>query len=321
MLAADKLQLQSALKQQATALKEKEFSLHHNNLMTVGTQAAVLAGLDITLFVEFHPPDDAAFSSLTVARCLKFVYYSTIVAAFCANVVVVSHTTALSVLGGSLALRGPDGSMMTATDALFQERQSVFSVFGIGLSCTLASVLIGVWILLPSESALPCCTIALFACHTMWRNYRRVSSVLAYDQDQTVDLRDLFEGVARMQSLPPQPRKSSSSRLNGPPAAAPPAPSNVGGRWGRLSLSRASPDQLPDRDSGSDDDDYVDEEYQDDRYRDSRRQSRQRTPLMLSNGGGATTVKRRAGGSGAGSGEGSPSSSSNPKSLQSILTV
>ena len=51
MLAADKLQLQSALKQQATALKEKEFNLHHSNLMTVGTQAAVLAGLNITMFI------------------------------------------------------------------------------------------------------------------------------------------------------------------------------------------------------------------------------------------------------------------------------
>ena len=56
MLAADKLQLQSTLKQQATALKEKEFNLHHNNFMTVGTQAAVLAGLDVTMFIEFQPP-------------------------------------------------------------------------------------------------------------------------------------------------------------------------------------------------------------------------------------------------------------------------
>lgn len=32
MLAADKLQLQSALKQQATALKEKEFNLHYSNM-------------------------------------------------------------------------------------------------------------------------------------------------------------------------------------------------------------------------------------------------------------------------------------------------
>jgi hypothetical protein len=32
MLAADKLQLQSAFRQQATALKEKEFNLHHSNM-------------------------------------------------------------------------------------------------------------------------------------------------------------------------------------------------------------------------------------------------------------------------------------------------
>lgn len=98
MLAADKLQLQSTLKQQATALKEKEFNLHHNNfskflscalikgrieirrvsslfltllalscsvnhLVTVGTQAAVLAGLDVTMFIEFQPPPNSEWVS------------------------------------------------------------------------------------------------------------------------------------------------------------------------------------------------------------------------------------------------------------------
>ena len=116
MLAADKLQLQSALKQQATALKEKEFNLHHTNLMTVGTQAAVLAGLDITMFIEFAPPDDDRWPSeyVHVARVIRCIYYSIIVAAFCCNILVVSHTTVLSVMGAGLALRGPDGSMMTA---------------------------------------------------------------------------------------------------------------------------------------------------------------------------------------------------------------
>ena len=116
MLAADKLQLQSQLKQQATALKEKEFNLHHSNLMTVGTQAAVLAGLDITMFIEFNPPDDDSWGPerLHIARALRCVYYAIIVGAFCANIVVVAHTTVLSVLGAGMALRGPDGSMMTA---------------------------------------------------------------------------------------------------------------------------------------------------------------------------------------------------------------
>lgn len=104
MLAADKLQLQSALKQQATALKEKEFNLHRSNMgefqkrkergelrcvirisniscllifretpldktATIGTIAAVLAGLDITMFIEFTPHDDS-----TWVRCSKCQY-------------------------------------------------------------------------------------------------------------------------------------------------------------------------------------------------------------------------------------------------------
>jgi len=106
MLAADKLQLQSMLKQQATSLKEKEFQLHHSNLMTVGTQAAVLASLDITMFIEFQPPPWEAEITLgmpmivwALPRLIKLLYYSSIVIAFCSNVVVVSHTTVLSVLG------------------------------------------------------------------------------------------------------------------------------------------------------------------------------------------------------------------------------
>jgi hypothetical protein len=31
------------------------------NTVTVGTQAAVLAGLDVTMFIEFNPPDNAAW--------------------------------------------------------------------------------------------------------------------------------------------------------------------------------------------------------------------------------------------------------------------
>ena len=85
---------------------------------------------------------------ILVARFMKFLYYITIVAAFCANMIVVSQTTTLSVLGAGMALRGPDGSMMTATDGLYEERSSVFKTFGFGLACTVGSVCISVWLIL-----------------------------------------------------------------------------------------------------------------------------------------------------------------------------
>lgn len=203
MLAADKLQLQSALKQQATALKEKEFNLHHSNMTTVGTIAAVLAGLDITMFIEFNPPDYSSWENhmIPVARFLKFLYYATIVAAFCANMIVVSQTTTLSVLGAGLALRGPDGSMMTATDGIYNERSSVFWYFAFGLASTVGSVTICVWLMLHWESALCCMIIVLFTCRTIWNNYKRVERRFYYDESETVDFRDIMEGPANIQAV------------------------------------------------------------------------------------------------------------------------
>lgn len=195
MLAADKLQLQSSLKQKATALKEKEFNLHHSNLMTVGTQAAVLAGLDVTMFIEFQPLHDNEWSTVYyVPRILKFLYYVSIVAAFCANITVVSQTTLLSLLSSSLSLRGPDGSMITATDNLYEERKIVFKAFGMGLACTVLSVIIAVWLILSPEAALVCSSISIFTGFHMYTQYMRVCKIFTFDESQTVTFNDIFYG-------------------------------------------------------------------------------------------------------------------------------
>ena len=204
MLAADKLQLQSALKQQATALKEKEFNLHHSNFMTVGTQAAVLAGLDITMFIEFNPPDDSTWQMehLWICRLLKAIYYGIVISAFCANMIVVSQTTVLSVLGAGLALRGPDGSMMTATEGLYEERKSVFKTFALGLSFTVGSLLICVWLLLQWEAAIICWLIALYTSRRIYVNYHRVSQRFHFNESDTVDFTDIFQGPAAIRAVP-----------------------------------------------------------------------------------------------------------------------
>ena len=215
MLAADKLQLQSALKQQATALKEKEFNLHHSNLMTVGTQAAVLAGLDITMFIEFSPPDEREWGEHEkMCRLLKIIYYGVIVGAFCANMLVVSHTTTLSVLGAGLALRGPDGSMMTATDGLYEERRSVFYAFGVGLALTVGSVLVSVWLLLRAEAAIVCWIVTVITCRKIYMNYRRVTRHFEFDESDTVDFSDIMNGPAAIRAVPMKMR-NLSRRIRG----------------------------------------------------------------------------------------------------------
>lgn len=151
-------------------------------------------------------------------RLLKFIYYFTIVGAFCANMIVVSQTTTLSVLGAGLALRGPDGSMMTATDGLYEERSSVFRAFGFGLACTVGSLVILVWIILSWEAALICMMLTLYTTRTMWRNYRRVQDRFWYDENETVDFRDIMEGPAAIQGVPWNRKRwnnqSSKSKLS-----------------------------------------------------------------------------------------------------------
>lgn len=224
MLAADKLQLKTTLKQQATALKEKEFKLHHENLRTVGTQAAVLAGLDITLLIELTPSLDSEWIISTseshylhyLPRFVKGVYYITIVSAFCANIFVVGQTTVLSVMGASLALRGPDGSMMTATDGLYDERNAVFKAFARGLALTLGSVVLAVWLIIPPEAALVCMACTCYTAKIMKHHYERIKSRFIFNEEDTVDFTDLFDGPGNVELGQRQGHQSSHhSNANG----------------------------------------------------------------------------------------------------------
>ena len=135
-------------------------------------------------------------------RILKFIYYIAIVSAFCCNMTVVAHTTALNVLGAGMALRGPDGSMMTATDGMYAERSTVFTTFGWGLACTVGSVVLCVWLILSWESAIVCMMIAMYGCWKIWKNYQRAAQHFEFDESQTVDFRDIMEGPAAIQAIP-----------------------------------------------------------------------------------------------------------------------
>lgn len=148
-----------------------------------------------------------------LARMIKFCYYITIVGAFSANMMVVSHTTALSVLGAGLALRGPDGSMMTATDGLYDERKSVFYVFGVGLVCTVSSVILCVWLILRWEAALVCMSVTVFTCHKIYSNYTRVVQKFYFNENETVDFTDIFEGPAAIQAVE-VPKSNRGQRIH-----------------------------------------------------------------------------------------------------------
>ena len=90
MLAADKLLLQSNLKQRTIQLREKELNLFNENISAVGTQSTVLAGFTITCLIEITLPPEP---HVVLTTCLPLFA----VASICANLLCVTLATMVSV--------------------------------------------------------------------------------------------------------------------------------------------------------------------------------------------------------------------------------
>mmetsp|Transcript_28897 Transcript_28897/g.93159 ORF Transcript_28897/g.93159 Transcript_28897/m.93159 type:complete len:226 (-) Transcript_28897:839-1516(-) len=188
MLAGDKLLLQSSIRQNAISLKEKEFSLHHDNFNAVGTQAAVLAGFTVTAFIEFDCPDGAS-------RTLKFMYYISSIISLSANILCVANTTFLSVWGTGLAMRGPDGSMARAVDGMYQLRRNVFLLFGVGMMALLVTGIFGSWLLMDPEAALASSVLLVYAIYLTLKSYNSITHMFHFDEDDAVNFDDLLDAT------------------------------------------------------------------------------------------------------------------------------
>lgn len=101
MLAADKLLLQSEVKQRAINLRERELKLFNSNFSAVGTQSAIMAGFTLTSFVEIDLPPERAFA--------KSVLHFFITSSICVNFLCVAMVMFVTVWGsGKVPLsRGP----------------------------------------------------------------------------------------------------------------------------------------------------------------------------------------------------------------------
>jgi len=185
MLAADKTLLQSTIRQSATSLKEKEFLLHHDNLTTVGTQAAVMAGFTVTALIEFGPPARAS-------RILKFLYYNLVILSLTANILCITKTTCLSVMGTSLAMRGPDGSVTRAVNGMYELRAQVFALFGVGMMSLLFMAILGSWLLLESFHAAVATLVLGSAIGYTYKSYLLISNMFFFREEEAVSFDDIL---------------------------------------------------------------------------------------------------------------------------------
>jgi uncharacterized membrane protein YgcG len=186
MLAADKLLLQSNLKQRTIQLREKELNLFNSNITAVGTQSTVLAGFTITCLIEITLPNKPHVIVTTMLHLFA-------VASICANLLCVVLATMVSVWGSSVALRGKDGSMGRAVDHMNAERFKIFGAFGVGLVCNLMAVMSAGWLLMqPFVAALATACILYTLC-AIFQHGRRIHGLFRLEEDEAVSFDDLLE--------------------------------------------------------------------------------------------------------------------------------
>lgn len=126
MLFADKRALETNLKVNLLAIREKELNYYTQNCLAVGTQSALLAGFAYSGLTQVAIPHDRAYP-------LKLAYLLVTTTAMCFELIAVLNTTLLSMMGPGLALRGPDGSMHPAVDGMMIEYRTAYYSFVLGL--------------------------------------------------------------------------------------------------------------------------------------------------------------------------------------------
>lgn len=120
MLYADKAALENRTKVRLLAIRERELVLYTQNCRAVGTVAALMAGIAYSgiIYTKMEYYQDSSwliqtFYTLSLTVCMSL------------SLSTVMSTTAISMLGPGLALRGPDGSMHSAVDGILIEFKSI----------------------------------------------------------------------------------------------------------------------------------------------------------------------------------------------------
>ena len=145
MLYADKRALETNLKVNLLAIREKELNYYAQNCLAVGTQAALLAGFAYVSGLAIREKE-VAIPPAHSDYVLKLLYLITTTTAMCLELIAVMSTTLLAMMGPGLALRGPDGSMHPAVDGMMDEYKQAYLNFFLGLIAFHLSAAIFGWL-------------------------------------------------------------------------------------------------------------------------------------------------------------------------------
>lgn len=146
MLLADKRDLQNSLKVSLLQIEEKELNFYFNNCVTVGTQAALLAGFTFSAIIEINvqqvlaSDEVVAEAGTTGTQTLQVIWFVATAMAMILEIFALIKAMQLSILGPGLALRGPEGSVTRALVVMRVEYTRIHGFFYSGLALFMLSI-------------------------------------------------------------------------------------------------------------------------------------------------------------------------------------
>ena len=111
-------------------IEERELNYYTNNALTVGTQAALLAGFAFTGIIE--APWDF-FQDMNVPYPVRALCVISTLLGMIFEILAIVKSVQISILGPGLALRGSEGSMTRALSVMRHEQRRLHWQFYIGL--------------------------------------------------------------------------------------------------------------------------------------------------------------------------------------------
>ena len=137
-------------------IREKELNFYATNCGHLAFLASIFAGFASAALMTHVPKEPVV---------LHFLYLLVTVVSLGLHLCALVSTTLLAMIGPGLALRGPDGSMHVAIDAMIGEYRTAFFQLLLGLLALHGSVASFCWLVLnPVESAaLTACIVGALA--------------------------------------------------------------------------------------------------------------------------------------------------------------
>mmetsp|Transcript_5015 Transcript_5015/g.15811 ORF Transcript_5015/g.15811 Transcript_5015/m.15811 type:complete len:177 (-) Transcript_5015:230-760(-) len=135
MLYADKAALETRTKVRLLSIRERELELYVRNCRAVGNVSSIMAGA--AFMGLLYTGKKAYFENANVLAQGLYVFGLT--STLCLGLELVMATTAITMLGPGLALRGPDGSMNSAVDGILVEFELISRILNVNIQVFLAT--------------------------------------------------------------------------------------------------------------------------------------------------------------------------------------